>query len=113
MDIERESKEIVTPVDQHKVVIKTYLTGGESRVIENVYIDESGFTVADAQTAKISSAIIDKAQDKLIEVSILSINGIADDIVQRVLGMKKQDTQFVLNAIRLMSEGSEFDKKKD
>ena len=32
----RETREIITPIDKHKVVIKTWITGGEVRELRNV-----------------------------------------------------------------------------
>ena len=62
----RPSKEFKTPIDGHSVVIKEYLTGRETRDVENTYIDASKAVAdPDGKRPVLTGAIANQAQNKI------------------------------------------------
>ena len=107
----RETKEFVTPIDKIKLTLRTYLTGAESRLVENVYIDGSEVTAGQV-SSKLTGPTFDKAQDKLIELIVVSVGESVGNSVEQVLAMKKPDYDAVLAECNAVYRGDDFTKKK-
>lgn len=110
--MERETREITTPIDNHKVVIKTYLTGREYREIENVFLSQAKVNSGGEQTGSFDGSIVKVAEDKLIEQSIISIDGATDDLLNKALDFKNADFAFLVGQLNEMKYGDISDKKK-
>ena len=111
--MQRETKEIKTPsgVD---VTIYTYLTGGEMRDLQRVLL--KGVEIADMTNPApdlkgFKAETMLEAQDYLLKVLVVSVNGITDNIGKTILDMRQTDTQFILDALNSIS-GEWNDKKK-
>ena len=90
----RETKTITTPVGKHKVVIYTYLLGGEKRAFISVDPVE--------------------AQKVAIETLIVSIDGSDKDIMGTMDQMHGKDYDFIFNEIaKVIDDSSYSDKKKE
>ena len=109
---EREQKEITTPVDGHKVVIKTYLTGREYREIENVFLRQAKVNTAGQQSGEFDGSIVKVAEDRLVEQAIISIDGKPDDILNRALDFKNADFAYLIKELNEMKYGEIEGKKK-
>lgn len=129
---EREKIEIVTPVGQHKVELKAWLTGRERRAIRSVYYQHMKLSAAEDLSEKvlevpseadaklnatydIDGSTIASAQDAQISNVVISVNGVKEKVLDTVLDMRDEDTQFVLAEVSKIinqSELSEADKKK-
>ena len=109
---DREIKEIITPVDKHKVIIKTYLTGREYREIENVFLRQAKVNTSGEQSSEIDGSIIRVAEDKLIEQSIISIDGKTENILNLVLDFKNVDFSYLIKELNEMKYGEIEAKKK-
>ena len=110
-----ETKEIVTPCDNHKVVIKTFITGFDLRKINRIYSDNVNVSVEgkEVKTGKINPAeITDLVEDKVFELIVVSIDGKTEDILNSILEMKSIDYVFVKNAVNEVTDGKAEDKKK-
>ncbi len=90
--MERETREIITPIGKQKVVIFTYLLGGEKK----------SFIYAEPE----------KAQDMIIEKVVVSIDGNSDNILERVNNMHGKDYDFIFQEISKVIEDSTFVEKK-
>lgn len=112
--MDRETQTIKTPIDGHELVTKTYLTGREMRVVENVWIEGTQVDPMTQQAkAPVTGELADKAQDKLFELAIVSVDGVTENIAQAIGEFKKPDYDFVVAAVRDISSGAAFaDKKK-
>lgn len=108
-DEQRPTKEFTTPVDSHVVVVKEYLTGRESREIENGYIDGAK-AIADpnAPAPRLTGEIANQVQDKLFAMAVVSIDGSTEGIVDALLNMKSADYDFVVKLVNEVSKGIGF-----
>lgn len=111
--MERETKEIITPISKQSIKIKTYLTGRERRALTNIYI-ESGVEIdSETQNVKgIKPEVIDKAQDLGWKTVIVSIDDTTDNIVDRILDMRSEDFEFVAKAVNEITANKSFEEKK-
>lgn len=110
--MERETKEVITPVDKRKVVIKTYLTGREYREIENVFLKQAKVNTAGQQSGEFDGSIVKVAEDRLIEQAVVSIDGKAENILNSVLDFKQGDFAFLVKELNEMKYGEIEGKKK-
>ena len=104
----RETKEIITPIQKHKIVLKTYLTGLERRQINSAYFSGIQFSVEgqNVKTDKFNPDLISKTEDKTLELLIISVNGKKEKILESLLEMHSDDYDFVVKEI------NEITKKK-
>jgi len=109
---EREIKEIITPVDSHKVIIKTYLTGREYREVESVFLKQAKVNVTGQNVSEFDGSIVKLAEDKLIEQSIMSINGKTEDLLNIALDFKNADFAYLVKELNEMKYGVIENKKK-
>jgi hypothetical protein len=110
--MERETKKI--NIDGNELEFKTYLTGGEAREIEGVYLE--GMQVSVDETGKtiipnVDAGLARKAQDKTIEILVVSVNGEKDDIINKILDLKKDTFDNIIQELNIISSG--ISKKKE
>jgi hypothetical protein len=112
--MERETKTITTPIEKHTVVIKTYLTGGEKRAINNAAIPQrvnyegSKESINDINLVDVMNA----GEDAVLKNIIVSINGNSNiDFVKTVLDMRSEDSDFVLSQVKEVADGLTEEKK--
>ncbi len=93
--MERETKEIITPVGKHKIKIYTYFLGG----------DKNDIAFADPQ----------QAQKLIFERGIISIDGNSENIVDKILKMHGKDYDFILYHLtqNLIDSSWNEDEKKN
>jgi len=109
--MQRETK--VIKLGKHEVEVKTYITGGENREIEDIYlkdmqvsVDGEGNTVIPGIDAKLAR----EAQNKTFEIMVLKVDGNSENILEAVLALPKEDyDNLVLELNKLMG----LDKKKE
>ncbi|MCD1627047.1 hypothetical protein K7H22_13680 [Seohaeicola saemankumensis] len=93
------TKEIITPLGEHKVVIKTMLTGAERERVSNAIMkyakteDGKTFTVTDMEKVALAE------KHALLEVSVVSVDGGTTDLLGVVRKMYEADYDFVYNEI--------------
>lgn len=107
---DRETITINTPIDSHELVLKTYLTGRESRIIQNVFIGTQNIDPENPQ-ARVSGELIDQANDKAIELIVVSFDKVSEGVVEKVLDLKKPDYDFVMKEINAIQNGEQYKKK--
>lgn len=105
-----ESREIKTieTTGGHKVEIKTYVTGGEAREISNVYIADTNVEMDETGKVKmptINAGLVNRAQDKAIEMIVVSVDGSTENVVQTVLALPKWDFDEILKAVDEAQKG--------
>lgn len=114
--MEREKKEIITPIGKVKVVLKAWLTGRERREIRSVLLEEIKFgQSSDGETTpeyNIQGSVLEKAQDKAFETVIISIGENAEKVVDSVLDMRDEDFDFVVKEIDKITGGIDEEGKK-
>jgi len=109
-NIERETIEITTPTEEHKVVLKKWITGGERRELRNTYLSKMEMGVGkEVQIGKVNSAeLIDDTENKAIEIIVVSIDGSDKDILKRLLEMRDKDYSFVYKEIDKIAKDADF-----
>lgn len=100
MDSERDQKELVTK-NRHKVSVYTYITGGEMRQIQDVYLSKAEVSLdgKDASFKGITGDLANKAQDKTFELLIVSVDGNKENVVQLVADLRVEDYDEVVDAL--------------
>jgi len=103
----RPTQIIETPVDKHKVEIKTYVSGGEMEQIQGVWLGSMEMEIKPGEQTpkmpKIKGSLISQANHKTIEVLVVSIDGKKEDILQGILDMQHKDYQFVIDELNKMT----------
>ena len=114
--MDRETKEIVTPIGKAKVVLKAWLTGRERREIRTVLLQEVKFERTGesdiAPEYSIQGSVLNKAQDKAFESVVVSVNGSTEKIIDTILDMRDEDFDFVVKEIDMVTGGIDEEGKK-
>lgn len=121
--MEREYKEITTPVSGQKLKLKSWLTGRERReikaiLLQDVKIEASEKSESGNETEKttasyaVGGGVLQRMQDKAFETVIVSIDGSPEDVVNKVLDMREQDFNFVVKEIDAVTSAVSDEVKK-
>jgi len=108
----RESKKIKTSGGT-EVEIYTYLTFGESRKIQGIYLESMKINLDDGGTPVVSDIqgeIANKSQDETIRLLVKSVGGKSDNVLEAVNNMPQKEGEEVIKAINDIT-GSESKKK--
>ena len=107
--MERETKIIQTP-NKHKVEMKSYITGREKRELRSIFLKEMNFGIQDGGTEikEMKGDIIDKAEDKAIEIVVVSVDGKKENVVDAVLSMNSKDYDFIIKEINKVTKDADF-----
>jgi len=90
--MERETKEITTPIGKQKIIIYTYFLGG----------DKNDIAFVDPQ----------KAQKIIFERGVVSINGSKENIVGKIFKMHGKDYDFILQNLTKSIEESNWSENE-
>lgn len=111
MNEQRETKEITTPLGKQKIVMHTWVTGGERIALKQIFL--KGMKL-DAESGKPDTKDMDlgdltlKAEMKAIEVIVVSVDNDKEDIAKRLLEMRDTDYDFVTKEINKISSDKDF-----
>jgi hypothetical protein len=108
---ERETRVLETP-NGHKVELKSYLTGRELRQIQALYVDESKIEEGQEKLSNLSGALALKAEDKLIEMAVISLDGKDGDLIDRILDLKGEDYTPIKLALTELLVGGKKDSEE-
>lgn len=111
--MERETRKFQTS-GGHEVEMKTYLTFGESKAISDVYLE--GVKVKLGADGKPELPTFEaqsnsRAQDKAIEILLVSLDGSVENVYQRVMDLPQKDGEEVIAAIEKLRGGLGDEKK--
>lgn len=111
---DRETFEIVTPVKEHKVVLRAWITGREKQKIDGAMFKGVG-TTGDGKRLqpKLSDSMIADQENASIEAVVVSVDGNNKDVVDRVLAMRVKDYEFILSEVSRVVEGDIPEKKEN
>jgi len=106
---EIETKNIKTPIDKHDVVLKAWITGRDKRTLRNIFlggmkIGNSGQAESKAEPSK----LIEEAEDRAMELIVVSVNGKKEKVIDAILAMKAQDYDFVIAEINKVHREEDF-----
>ena len=106
---ERETKIIETPVDKHRVVLASYITGSEKRQIRKALFENAEpIKTEGVENNRIGNLLIEAAENKSIEIVVKSVDAETDNVLQKVLDMKSNDYDFVLKEVDKITKGLDF-----
>lgn len=112
--MERETTTIITPIEKHVIVLKSYLLGRELRDIANASIPKkvnyngSSGGINDIDLVDFSN----QGENATINSTVVSVDGKTDiDFVSALLEMHGFDTKFVLAEIQKIIDGLPEEKK--
>ena len=112
--MEREYKEVTTPIGKNKVKIKAWLTGFEKREIQSAFLNETDINVDGGNTgiSKMKGDVLSKAQDATINVCIHSIDDKTDNILEKVGNLHSDDFDFIVKTLNELHSEKPLDGKK-
>lgn len=106
-----ETKELITPIGGAKIVLKSFITGRESREIKGVYFKGVKFKMEN-QVSKSDdidmSKITEDSENKAIEVVVISVNGSEENKLDAILDMNVKDYDFVKDEVNKVINGDDF-----
>jgi len=109
----RETKEIKTPIDGHKVEIKTYITGREQEQIDDILFSQIKVSAGtNINVKELGGSFMTDQTHKLIEIMVVSVNDKKENILDAILDMKKADYQFVLGELNKATTGGNEEERK-
>jgi len=113
MNHERETITIETPIEKHQVVLKSYLTGREKRSITSVFLRNAQIDAVGKDTAikGMTGSVVEEAENTALSTVIVSIDGTAENIVERVLDMHSGDYAFLVSEVNKITSDVETQKK--
>lgn len=102
--MDRETKEITTP-GNHKVVLRTYLTGKESNELKAIMYADLKIDASDAASGKVALAdmpadFILKQEQKAIALLLVSVDGNPDAAVAALEDLPEADYNAVLAEVQ-------------
>jgi hypothetical protein len=110
--MDRETKIIKT--QNHQVEIKTYITAGEKRQLRDVLL--KGMKVnMEGDTPRISEFspdVITEAENRAIEIVVVSIDGSRENILQRLLDFRAEEFDQVMEEIDKVTREVVYNTKK-
>lgn len=111
--MERATKKFTTS-GGYEIEIKTYLTFGENREITNVYLEGAEMGMDETGKPKMSTinvGLTSKAQDKAIELLVVSVNGEKENIVKLVQDLPIQDGNELVEELNKIQNPITTEKK--
>jgi hypothetical protein len=84
-----------------KLVLREYITGAENREIRSIYMRALKGDAKDGDVSKVEF----EADNKAIELVVVSLDGASSDIVNRVLALPLPDFKQVIEQITERVEG--------
>lgn len=95
-----DTKIIETPLGKSKIEIKEWLTGRDRRALRAVYLNKSEMKMGTKEPEfALSGSLIEEAENKAIEIVVVSIDGKKEDILNKLLNMRDEDYEFVMENI--------------
>jgi hypothetical protein len=99
----RETRPFVTP-SGNTIVLNTYLTGRETAHIKSILLSAVKVAVSDLEAKKtdmsgISGEVIAEQERKTLDALVVSVNGDAENAVERLLDLPSSEYEAVLKEI--------------
>ncbi len=110
--MERQTKEITTPINKDVVIIKEWITGREYDEIQKpmtnvkMVIDSEGVSKGEIEAGEATRQSVKIAIEKIV----VSVNGESKNVYDLVGNLRKEDYQFVLKEIDNIVKNETFTK---
>jgi len=110
--MKRTTTKFKTPVDAHEIEVNEYLTGGEAEKIQDVIINDIKADIGGDISGEFSGKNVRIAQDKTLELMLVSVNGEKDDLIKKVKDFRQKDYQAVVDKINKLTSSEVKPEKK-
>ncbi len=94
---------ITTPIGSKEIEIKSWITGREAEHIDELMYEAMAVKADMAGKADIGNIdlkkMISETNHRKIETFVISVDGVKDDTLNKVLDMHEDDTKFILDSI--------------
>jgi hypothetical protein len=100
--------------DGRIVEIYTYITGRESREIQQIFLEGTKIHfdgIGGTAPSEIDASLAMKAQDKALELLVISLDGEKEKVVDKILDLPKEDYEKVVGAVSEIQNGLSSEKK--
>lgn len=113
-----ETKEIITPIEKHKVVLKSFITVKEERLIKRIMKDVE-VTVENSMGGEPTQKIkpfnladkTEETENKTFEIIVISVDGETENVLEKLENMDKRDGNFLKREVNKITEGDDFLEK--
>lgn len=97
------TNKLTTPIGGQEIEIRSWITGRQAEYIDELTYEAVAVKAnltggADIEKVDLKK-IISESNHRKIETFVISIDGVKDDILNKVLDMHEQDTAFIVDAI--------------
>ena len=108
-----DTKTITTPIGKKEVVLKTWISGREKRELRKPYLSGFQFSLEEDKTKakNITGEMIENAENKAIEIIVVSVDGEKKDKLNRLLDLDSRDYDFVIKEVNKVSSEVGFTKQ--
>lgn len=107
--MERNTKEIITPKEKHKILMVEWISGREGIEIDKPILNVK--MSVEKKTGEINlGEAIRSSKEIAIKIIIVSIDGDSKNILDRVLDMPKSEYEFVIGEVDKVISGEDFTK---
>lgn len=112
--MERETVQIITPLTNKTITLKSYLTGREKRALTNVYLQgDITFDKTGQNIQGLKGSLMETAENLAISTVVVSFEGVeVAGIVDAVLDLPASDYTFVIAEINKVTSDKVFEEKK-
>lgn len=109
---DRETKTL--EIAGHKVIIKTYLTAGERRSLRSLLLSSLKFDILEEKPdiKDFSPELIEKTEDKTIEIVVVSLDDSTENIFQRMMELKDNEFDAIMTEVNKVTQGEDLEGKK-
>lgn len=111
MEPTRETKTITSP-GGHAVVLKTYLTAREAQQVDKALYDAIKLEMGEGGLSEVklgsqvSGAWLVENEKQMLSVTIVSLDGKAENVYEALLDLKQEDYNFILKEVRAVNKGN-------
>jgi len=108
----RDTKELTLPKSEKKVVIKTWMSGGEWQEMQNEMLQGMKINPQQPQSSEFDVATMAKANEKALNLLVVSVDGKEENCVEALKEMHVADYRFVIDEINKITQETTNEKEK-
>lgn len=99
----------------HEIVMNSYITGHESRSIKNIYLSKLEFQQSNhgQSFGGVTGSATIEAENKALEVVVVSVNGQSDKIVDRIMDLPSVDADEIVEKVNEITGGKKKSEQGD
>lgn len=101
--------EFATPKGDHKIVLKEYITGRDMRALKEIFLRVGKLDPAAETVTDIKIEVANEAENKMLELVVISVDGEKEGILEKILDMPSEDMTHILEEVQKIAG---FSKKK-